>query len=196
MASTPDFEGSGPIEQPTRNGKPLPPVADALVTGGRPRPAQRPSGNQDPSRYGVISEGKAPSSELKTRPTGKEDLSTNTVSGLTPQKIAWINGMALGVVEAARLLSGNSAIVEDPGLLRDSLKKFAGDNEIRPAPFLAALANQDNPAFLLKDPGTADIDHVVDVKVNPDYIQPQWLQERLSNYKQKLAEKRARGDSA
>ena len=67
VASTPDFEGSGLIEQPTRNGKPLPPVADATVSGGRPRPAPRPPENQDPSRYGAISDGKTPSSELKTR---------------------------------------------------------------------------------------------------------------------------------
>ncbi|MEC4339738.1 MobH family relaxase [Stenotrophomonas pavanii] len=195
VASTPDFDGAGPIQQPTRNGKPLPPVADAII-GGRPRPAPRPPENQDPSRYGAISDGKTPSAELKTGPGGKEDLRTHTLAALTPQKIRWINGMALGVVEAGRLLSGEDSTIENPMLLRDALKRIALANEIRPAPFIAALTTQDNPAFLLKDPGTANIDDVTDLKVNPDYVQPQWLIDRLVAYKQKLAEKRARGETA
>ena len=117
----------------------------------------------------------------RLEPRGKEDIRCATVAELDATKIEWINGAVLSALTMLKLRAApeEAEVAFTPPVLRDYLKRIAVSNEIRTAPFVAALSTENNPALLFKRPASMSLDEITDFRLNPDYIKPEWLVRRI-----------------
>lgn len=122
--------------------------------------------------------------------SGKSRISTETVSELTDQRREEINGYCW-LFARRQVLEGLCA-EDDSKTLVAGLTKYANEKiNVRFAPFIEALFNSSNPAFKFTKPGGTNFALVRDLRFNPDYVPPEWVQEKLSVLKRKIANKQA-----
>lgn len=131
--------------------------------------------------------GRAPHNRRGEEPRGKEAIQCNVISELTPELIANINGFF--VLTAMHLVMTKPDYdLERAEDLKAVIRFLNQKGSVRPAPLLTALATQDNPALLLTLPDSLLIADIKKVKLNPDYVKPEWLERRIAEAKRKKME--------
>lgn len=171
------------IARPAVGAQPVPGVARSA----RERPRAQSADTRPISPNTSEQMGRAPHNRRGEEPRGKEAIQCNVISELTPELIANINGFF--VLTAMHLVMTKPDYdLERAEDLKAVIRFLNQKGSVRPAPLLTALATQDNPALLLTLPDSLLIADIKKVKLNPDYVKPEWLERRIAEAKRKKME--------
>lgn len=128
-------------------------------------PAKRPAPPAPPT-------APAPATRLPAKPFRCE-----RVADLTPEKIADINAYFVFVAEHS---AQATAHLSEQERLQAVMRVLVMDGGVRAAPLLAALTTPDNPAVLMDVPASRNLKDISNIRLNPDYVRPQWVIDRLA----------------
>lgn len=157
-------EEGRPVAARTPIGKapPPPPPRVAAAPAADPKPAPRESAPaHDPEIHG---------------PTAAM-LVTATIAELNEQKIGWINACVYGVLMRGKKEKELELEELTPEWIIRTVSLYAEHSKIRMAPLIKALATQDNPALIFKEPASMDLKDVKKIKLNPEFAPPKWMLE-------------------
>lgn len=110
-------------------------------------------------------------------------VAADRITDLNPTKIELINGYCWLTTQRVLLTPGSEGV---PAAVREALMAYAKVIKVRNGPLLAALSTPDNRAFLFTDPPSKDLSQVEDMRLNPEYNVPDWVQQKYESLRKEL----------